>query len=251
MGKVCSVVSVKGGTGKTTTCVNMGFTLAREGFRVLVVDANLEGSNLSFHLGLSTHNIVTIHDVLRGNCSPLDAIYTHPSGVNLMLGGVRLDDVDLREADLKKVIQSVRTEFDFVILDCCSGLSSSVRSALNNSDEVLIVTNPELPAVVDAFKIVQYCEGNNLFIRGVVVNKVTKHSDLSHYDVETILSRPVIGNVPEDNLVKRSMKERTPIVMLKPSRKSAKTFKNVAFSVGELGKSEPITFWDKIFNMFG
>ncbi|MFA5406030.1 MAG: AAA family ATPase [Candidatus Nanoarchaeia archaeon] len=248
MGKVYSIVSVKGGTGKTTTSVNIGMALAKEGLRTLVFDANLEGSNVAFHLGLSTHDIATIHDVLRGKCTPTEAIYTHPSGMNLMLGGVYLEDMELRDEELNKVINKIKGEFDFVIVDCSSGLNGSVRSAIKNSDEIIIVTNPELPAVVDAFKIVQFCENSNIFIRGVVINKCAKNSDLSPIDVETILGRPVLGVVPEDSYVKGAMKERLPIVAYKPKRKSAREFKNVAYSISGLNKKANTTFWEKVFN---
>jgi hypothetical protein len=71
--------------------------------------------------------------------------------------------------------------------------------------------------VVDAFKIVQFCDNNNIFIKGVVVNKKARNSDLSQLDVETILGKPVLGVVPEDNQVKDAMKERLPIVVFNPS----------------------------------
>ncbi len=248
MGKVYSIVSVKGGTGKTTTSVNIGMALAKEGFNTLVFDANLEGSNVAFHLGLSTHDIATIHDVLRGKCKPTDAIYTHPSGMNLMLGGVYLEDMELRDKELNKVINTIKDNFDYVIVDCSSGLSGSVKSAIKNSDEVLIVTNPELPAVVDAFKIVQFCDNNNIFIKGVVVNKKARNSDLSQLDVETILGKPVLGVVPEHNQVKDAMKERLPIVVFKPQRRSAREFRNVAYSISGLNKKAGRNFWDKVFD---
>ena len=246
MGKVCSIVSVKGGTGKTTTTVNTGLTLAKEGFKVLVLDANIEGSNLAFHLGLSTHDIATVHDVLRGKCKPIEAIYTHPSGMNLMLGGVYLEDMELRDKEVKRIINDVKNEFDFVIVDCSSGLNGSVRSAITNSDEIVIVTNPELPAVVDAFKVIQYCEHHNKFVRGVVINKSSRNSDLSEEDVKTILGRPVIGVVPDDHEVKKAMRERNPIVLYKPNRFSSKGFRNVAYAIGEISKNETLNIWDKI-----
>jgi len=248
--KVYSIVSVKGGTGKTTTAVNTGLSLTKEGFRVLVIDANLEGSNLAFHLGISTRDITTIHDVIRGRCKPEEAIYTHSSGMNLMLGSNKLEDMVLKERELTKIINSVKKDFDIIILDCSSGLSGSVKSAIKNSDEVLIITNPELPAIVDAHKIVQYCENNNKFIKGIVINKKGKHSDMNIQDIESILNKPILGIIPDDDLIKKAMKERTPIVIYKPKRRSAKEFKNIAYTLGELPKTEAISIWDKIITLF-
>lgn len=250
MAKVCSFVSVKGGTGKTTTTVNTALTLAREGFRVLVLDANLEGSNLSFHLGLTTHDLATVHDVLKGDCEPGEAIYTHPSGLNLMLGGSRLDDLGVKADGFKNLINSVRKDFDFLIVDCSSGLGSDVKNVIDNSHEVVIVTNPELPAVVDALKIVKYCEANDYYVKGVVVNKRARSSELLADDIESILGKPVISEVPDDSEVLNALKERTPIVELKPNRRSARAFKNVAFRIGGLGRLEPLTLWDRILNKF-
>lgn len=250
MTKVCSFVSVKGGTGKTTTTVNTGLALAREGFRVLVIDANLEGSNVSYHLGLTTHDLATVHNVLGGECEPGEAIYTHPSGLNLMLGSSRLDDLSVDNNDFKELINSVKEDFDFLIVDCSSGLGEVVKSVINNSHEVLVVTNPELPAVVDALKVINYCEANDYFVKGVVVNKRAGNSGLLSDDIEAILGRPVISEVPEDNEMRRALKERVPIVELKPKRRSARAFKNVAFNISGLGKLEPLTIWDRILNKF-
>ena len=249
MGKVCAVVSVKGGTGKTTTAVNTSIALANEGFKVLLMDANLEGSNVAFHLGISTRSIATIHDVVRKECKPRDAIYTHPSGLHLMLGGAYLEDAELRDVDLSKLIRDVKPLFDYVVVDCSSGLSLSVKSVIKSSDEVIIVTNPELPAVVDAFKVVQFCEKNSVFIRGVVINKASKHSDLSREDVSAILGRDIISVVPQDEHVVRSMRERTPIVNYKPRRRSARGFRNVAYSISGFHKLNP-SFWERIISKF-
>jgi septum site-determining protein MinD len=238
MGKVCSFVSVKGGTGKTTTAVNAGLSLAKEGFDVLLIDANVEGSNLSFHLGLSTYDISTIHDIFNNKCSALEAVYDHPSGLHLILGSSHVNDINTKAFNLEKLVSQVKSLFDFIIIDCSSGFNDIVKESISTADEVVIVTNPELPAVVDAFKLVQHCENTNSFIRGVVINKADSKSELSKNDVEVLLNRPIIGVVPEDREIKEAVKARTPIVSLNPKTKSAKELKRVGFAVGELHSSE-------------
>ncbi len=245
MGKVLSVMSVKGGTGKTTTAVNLAMALNKEGFMVLLIDANLEGSNVAFHLGLSTYDLVTIHDVIRGKAKPKNAIYTHPSGLNLMLGGVYLSDVELRDKGVESIITHLRDDFDFIVIDCSSGLTGSVRSAVKSSDEVIIVTNPELPAVVDAFKAIQFCDNNNVLVRGVIVNKAGKFSDLSISDVESLLGKQVIGVIPLDNVFRKSMSKRSPVVDLKPSSKPANQFMRIASLISGV-TFKPTGFWSRL-----
>ncbi len=249
MSKICSFVSVKGGTGKTTTVVNVAATLSREGFNVLAVDANLEGANLSFHLGLSTHNIATIHDVLNGKCSPKEVIYTHPYGINLIMGSVNYKDIS-SFSGIKKCINSVSRYFDYILIDAPSGFNDLVKEILSFSNEIVVITNPDLPSVVDAYKIIKYSEENNFFVKGVVLNKYFKKSELSKQDVELILNRPILGIIPEDKNIRLSLKERIPIVLYKPKSLSAKGFRNIAYSVSGLNYREPITFWDKLYKLF-
>jgi septum site-determining protein MinD len=250
MGKVCSFVSVKGGTGKTTASVNTALSLAKEGFDVLLIDANIEGSNLSFHLGLSTYDISTIHDVFSGKCSALEAVYDHHSGLHLILGSNHVSDIDTSAFNLEKVVLEVKSLFDFVVIDCSSGFNDIVKKSISASDEVIIVTNPELPAVVDAFKVVQHCENTNAFIRGVVINRADNKSDLSKNDIEVLLNRPIIGVVPEDGEIKEAMRARTPIVSLNPKTRSAKELKKVAFAIGELYDTEKQGFFKKLAGLF-
>jgi len=84
MTRIIGVVSGKGGVGKTTLVSNLGASLAKEGYNVAIVDANLTGANLGLHYGLISYPI-SVHDVMKKNASLSDAVYKHPSGVDICL----------------------------------------------------------------------------------------------------------------------------------------------------------------------
>lgn len=233
MGKVYCIASVKGGTGKTTTAVNLGISFSKIGKKVLLIDGNIDGANVGFHLGVSSRNLNTLHDILNGRANVWDSIYTHPSGMNILLGGTYLRDLEVKNFDFLKIINEVKHEYDIILLDTSSGIGESVKSAIRACDEVIIVTNPELPAVADALKIVELAEELWIPISGVILNKYDSDdlNDLSVEDVETILGKPVIGIIPEDYRIKESIYIRSPIVHEFPNSKISKSFINLAAKI--------------------
>jgi len=121
MARVICVASVKGGVGKTTTVSNLSSIMSKMGYKVLAVDANITGANLGLHLGTSSRNILTIHDVLKGSVDITEAIYKHDLGFHVLLGGIYLNDLDnVKLGMLKQKIDSVKKEYDLVLIDCAA-----------------------------------------------------------------------------------------------------------------------------------
>lgn len=237
MGRVFCIVSVKGGTGKTTTAVNLGLALTKLGEDCLVVDANLDCASIAHQLGINARNEHTIHDVISGDIPVNEAVVKHKSGMSILLGSDTFNFKDFSNTDLSKVIEGVRDYYDNIIVDCPAGLSASVQSLIKSCDEVIIVTNPELPAVAQAFKIVEFCESFWVPIKGVVVNRNDPDfSELMVRDVETILGKPVIGSIPEDLAMKESIALRDPIVSLSPKSKISRSYSELAATVAGLDR---------------
>ncbi len=254
MSRIIGVASVKGGVGKTTTVSNLAAALSKLGYKVLAVDANFTGANLGLHLGTSSRNILTVHDVLKRNVGIKEAIYEHPLGFHVLLGGIYLSDLKNIKFDrFKEELEKIKGEYDIVLLDCAAGLDSEAISAIKASDELLIVTTPELPAVADAYKLVEFAESNWIPITGVIVNKEDKgqkYKDITIDDVEEILGRRVIEVIPKEELVGQSVNLKKPIVNLYPNSKSGTSFMRLAYQLVGREMEENQSLIDRILSLF-
>jgi len=148
---VMAVVNQKGGTGKTTTCENLGIGLVREGKRVLLIDTDPQGS-LTIALGHSRPDDlpVTLTDLMAKvmqdqPLSPKEGILQHEEGVELVPANITLSGLEVslvnamsRETVLKQYLETVKDRYDFILLDCMPSLGMLTVNALAASDQVLI-----------------------------------------------------------------------------------------------------------------
>ena len=159
-GTVTAVVNQKGGTGKTTTCENLGIGLAMEGKKVLLVDTDPQAS-LTISLGYPVPDRIspTLSDLMKKIVSdqPIESgegILHHPEGVDLVPANIELAGMEVslvnvmsRESVLKQYLDSVKREYDFILLDCMSSLGMLTVNALAAADNVIIPVQAQyLPA---------------------------------------------------------------------------------------------------------
>lgn len=148
---VMAVVNQKGGTGKTTTCENLGIGLANEGKKVLLVDTDPQAS-LSIALGQNQPDLLetTLADLMMKvmqdqPISPKEGILTHEEGVDLVPANITLSGLEVslvnamsRETILKQYLDTVKDKYDYILLDCMPSLGMLTVNALAASDQVLI-----------------------------------------------------------------------------------------------------------------
>lgn len=159
-GTVTAVVNQKGGTGKTTTCENLGIGLAMEGKKVLLVDTDPQAS-LTISLGYPMPDRIspTLSDLMKKIVSdqPIESgegILHHPEGVDLVPANIELAGMEVslvnvmsRERVLKQYLDSVKKEYDFILLDCMPALGMLTINALAAADNVIIPVQAQyLPA---------------------------------------------------------------------------------------------------------
>ena len=174
MGKVITVISGKWGVGKTVSAINLAASLNKFNKNVILVDCNFTTPNTALHLG-SPIVPITLNHVLSGKRKVYDAVYQHYSGLKLVassislkaLKGINLEKLPRALKDLKKIS-------DIIVLDAAAGLGKEALVALENSDDVVVVTNPEMPAVTDALKTIRLAEQLNKNVLGVLVTKVRR-----------------------------------------------------------------------------
>lgn len=146
MGRIIAIANQKGGVGKTTTAINLSACLAEKGQRVLVIDIDPQGNTTS-GLGIAKDNVDnTIYEVMLQEIDISDAICKDifenldiiPSNVNLAGAEIDLIDIENREYILKNAINTVRNNYDYVILDCPPSLSMLTVNAMTAADTVLV-----------------------------------------------------------------------------------------------------------------
>jgi len=254
MTRIISVVSGKGGVGKTTTVSNLGAALVKRGKNVIVLDANVTTPNLSLHLGIPFYPI-TLHDVLKRKIPIEAAIYEHPSGMKVIPASLSAEAVkDTNIEKLQRVLINLLGRADIIIVDSAAGLGREALTAMRLADELLIVTNPDLPAVTDALKTIKIAEENNTKILGVVLNRFRgKKHEMPVSEIRSMLNYPILTIVPEDSSVPKSIKNRSPVVHHKPNARSSIAFKKLAARISgekfveeieeEKGWFDRLVFW--------
>lgn len=229
MGKLVVVSSGKGGAGKTTTSVNLAAALSKQGKQVILVDGNLTTPNVGLHLGL-TKFPVTLNDVIKGEATLTDAIYIHPLGFKLVPGSLSVRSFsEINSRKLKKLLDDLKDLADYVVVDSAAGLGNESLSVLKNADEILLVTNPELPAVTDAFKIVTLAREIGIPVKGVVLNKVRRDNfDLGFKAIESLLETPITAVIDEDKSMRHAVYKKKPLVHIRPNSQTSKRYHELA-----------------------
>lgn len=229
MTRLIILTSGKGGVGKTTLTSNLSTALSDLGEKVIAVDANLTTPNLGLQLGMHLAPN-TLHDVLKGTSRLEDAIYPHPRGFKVIPASLGLND--LKGVDVGKLPEislNLLGKADYIIMDCAAGLGREAISALSASDEAIIVTNPDLPSVTDALKILKVAQESDLKIVGTVVNRVKKNKyELTRNEIRGILGIPIIAEIPEDENVALSIAVKKSLVEFLPDSPAAVEIKRLA-----------------------
>jgi cell division ATPase MinD len=233
MARIIAVISGKGGVGKTTVTLNLAAALVKKfGRRVTVVDCNITTSHLGLHLGMYYHPI-NLNKVLKEEAHINDAIHEHHTGLRIVPASLSLSD--LKGVDMTKIrekIESLQNHSDIIILDSGPGLGREAMSCLRAAEEVIYVTTPYIPAVMDIVRCKEVVNELGLKELGLVVNmRERDRHEMSRQEIEQLTRLPIIVEVPHDKVVKRAIAEKLPSVLYKPHAKSSKVFFKLAASI--------------------
>lgn len=200
MGKIIAIANQKGGVGKTTTSINLTAALAEEGKKVLIIDIDPQGNTTS-GFGVDKNEVEnTVYELLLDDCSVNEAIQREvipgvdliAANVNLAAAEIELIGIEHKEYILRDVLDFVRDDYDYVILDCPPSLSVLTVNAMTAADSVLVPIQCEyyalegLSQLIHTINLVRTRLNSSLDIEGIV---------FTMYDARTNLSQQVVENV--------------------------------------------------------
>ncbi len=230
--RVYAIASGKGGTGKTTTTLNLGTSLAMLGKKTVVIDADIGMANLGLLLGLEKSKI-TLHEVLSGEAEVKDAVYNGPSGLKVVPSGLSLKGFQKCNPDkLKQVVSSLVDGMDYILLDVPAGISRDGIVPLAVADRVLLVVNPELSSMADALKTKTLTELLGKQVEGVILNRTElEKTEINRNKVQELLGMQVLEMIPEDVNVRRAAAFKIPVVVRNPASPASIAFRRLAAKI--------------------
>ena len=218
MSEVIVITSGKGGVGKTTTTANVGTGLAKLNKKVVLVDTDIGLRNLDVVMGLENRIVYTLFDVIEENCKLNQALIKDKKtdGLYLLPAPQTKDKSAVTPEQMKGLVEELRKDFDYIILDCPAGIEQGFKNAIAGADRAIIVTTPEVSAVRDADRIIGLLEANEIRNIRLVVNRlniemVDDGNMMNAADVVEILSKDLIGVVPYDEKIVISTNTGTPL----------------------------------------
>lgn len=203
MGRIIAVANQKGGVGKTTTSINLSASLAALGKKVLAIDMDPQG-NMTSGLGIDKNEVEnTVYELILGEKKIKDVIYCNalehldvlPTNIDLAAAEIELIGVEDKEFIIHDAVETIREDYDFIIIDCPPSLNTLTINAMTTADTVLVPIQCEyyalegLSQLIHTIDLVKDRLNPKLEIEGVV---------FTMYDARTNLSLQVVENVKEN-----------------------------------------------------
>lgn len=218
MGKIISMANQKGGVGKTTSSINLAASLAALEFKTLVVDADPQ-ANATSGVGLNPREVENsiyecmVDDIDIKDCiveSSVKDLYLVPSHINLVGAEIEMVNIEDREAKMKRSLDPIKDDFDFILIDCSPSLGLITVNALTASDSVIIPVQCEyfalegLGKLLNTIKIIQGRLNTDLEIEGILLTMYDSRLNLSNQVVEEVTTH--FKDIVFETLIPRNIK---------------------------------------------
>ena len=241
--RVIAIASGKGGVGKTNIAVNLALCLARQGRKVVLIDADMGTANVD--VIMNVHSPYDLSHVIRRERTLNEAAVRIEPGLHLVVGASGLagiaDLTTMQRQSLIDQLMRLETHSDIILLDCGAGISQNVLAFSRAADELLIVTTPEPTALTDAYALVKVLSlSSRPPPMGLIVNQVSTEreglviseriSGVASRFLNIALSRS--GQILHDPCVPRAVCQRIPFIIRYPRCPAASCITMLAERVG-------------------
>ena len=247
--RVLSLTSGKGGVGKTCVSVNLGYWLAKSGFRVLLLDADLGLANVDVVLGLRSE--YTLQHVLSGEKSMSDIILKGPGGMSILPAGSGVAELaDLNEESkiqLFSELESLEMPFDYLLVDTGAGISRTVLYFNNAVQDIVLVATPEPTSITDAYALMKVLsEQRKGFRFRILANMVQNEAEGKNVyrrlstvsDKYLDVSTSYLGHVVTDPNVVNAVCKQTALSVAFPKSPATRCLRTLANRIHELPRDE-------------
>jgi chromosome partitioning protein len=247
--RIVAIANQKGGVGKTTTSVNLGASLAELGYRVLVVDLDPQG-NATTGLGINARNLqASVYDVIMTNAAIEDCVeptslknlFVAPATIDLAGAEIELVPAFSRELKLRRALEEVRDEYDYVLIDCPPSLGLLTVNGLAAADDVIVPIQCEyyalegLSQLIRNVTLVRTNLNPKLDVRGIVLTMYdarTKLADQVEQEVREHFGRRVYQTVvPRTVRLSEAPSFGQPIIVFDSTSRGAVAYRELAKEV--------------------
>lgn len=243
-GQCYTVVSGKGGVGKSMLVVALGALFALEGKSVALVDVNTGMRGLDLMLGMENRIVFDLGDVLEGHCEVRQALVREKSTGMRVIAARQISDTEaLNEEALLSLTRSLRERFEMVLLDSTSGIGRGFTASVRAAGAAILMTTPDDMALRDADRVTGLLHRLDMPSPRVVVNRIRE--DLVNAGLQytpevcaQVLDLPVCGVIPEDEQIMRAVLSKRPAI---GDYHGAKAIQNVKSRL--LDKNAPLLPW--------
>lgn len=248
MGTIISIINQKGGVGKTTTAVNLSAYLADKGKKTLLIDEDSQGNSTS-GLSRSVTFCKSLYDVLLNDTSPEEAVvktairklHLLPASIDLAGAEIEIAPLAERESLLKRKIEPLREQYDYIIIDCPPSLGLMTLNALVASDSIIIPIQAEfyalegLSQLVKTVQVVSRRMNPRLHILGILLTMFDGRTNLSLQVAEEV--KKYFGSKVFRTVIPRTVKLSEapsfgePVLTYAPKSKGAEAYKKLSREV--------------------
>jgi len=239
--QVVTVSGGKGGVGKTFFTVNFGVELSNRGYRVLIFDADVNLSNVNLLLHIDSGG--NLRDFFAGKFSMADVIQKGVGGVDVLYTGNDLDSLfEMDETQFNRILEGfngIETRYDYILIDTQAGLNDINLKFIRQSDRTIMITNPEITALVDLYRVIKlYSKKKRGINFEIVVNRVSRpeYAAIVYEKLTKTVSNFKIGShttflgyiLEDQKRVIESIQKQVPIVILHEQGSLSECFKIIA-----------------------
>jgi len=243
-----AVTSGKGGVGKTNIVANLAIALQRQGKKVLIFDADLGLSNIDILFGMAPR--YNIQHLLKGERSLSEVLVRGPEGVMILPASSGIEELtsinEFERLRLLDEFDSLDEDVDVLLIDTSGGISSNVTFFCMAAQDIVVVITPEPTSLTDAYALIKllYTRYQEREFR-ILVNCTGSSSEALevfkrlHVVTDKFLNIALdyLGFIPQDSAIQRAVRSQQTVVTFEPESLSAQCFKDLAFKLGNSGKT--------------